>query len=140
MAVLCSEVVDAVLAATDSDVGPELVAGWCSERYRELSNRSRMRHLTRFSELIMPAVINAGTVTVTSGSNTIVGDATARAAWLAIGQDAMVDRFFRVDGQRNWFHITGINGVGDILLETHYVIPFVNSALSITGAGYKVVQ
>lgn len=140
MAVLVSQVVDAVLAAVDSDAGPQLVAGWCSERYRELTNRSRFRHLLRLGELLVPAVVTSGTVTATPGSPTIVGDATARAAWAALGADAIVDRYFRADGERNWYRIVGLTGAnGDLALATAYVSPF-NGADPATDAAYKIVK
>lgn len=140
-AVAVSQVVDSVLAAVDSDAGPELVAGWCSERLRELTNRARFRHLLRLSELIVPATIgtinSGGTVTVTNGSRLIVPDATALAAWQSAGAAALTDRFFRIDGQRNWFHIVGFDNA-NLLLETHYVAPFSTASSPIAGAGYKI--
>jgi len=66
----------------------------------------------------MPAVITAGTVTATQGSRTIVGNATARAAW---PPDTVVDRYVRLDGRRNWYRIVGTDGSGDLVLESSFV-------------------
>jgi hypothetical protein len=138
MAVLVSEVVDAVLAAADSDAGPQLIAGWCSERYRELTNRAKFHHLLRIAELITPAVLTDGTVTVTASSALVVGDATARAKWTA-NHDDVIGRYFRVDGQRNWFRVAGVQPSGDLRLESPYVIPFATAPASVAGAAYKLV-
>jgi hypothetical protein len=138
MGVLVSEVVDATLGAVDSQVGPQLVATWVSERYRELTNRSRMRHLLKRGELVLPAVIDDGTVTVTAGSRVVVGTSTARTAWAAVADD-IVGRYFRVDAQRNWFRIAGRDGSGDLILESEYVRPFSTADDPQSGAGYKVV-
>lgn len=140
MGVIVTEVVDAILGAVDSEAGPQLVAGWVSERYRELTNRAAFRHLLRFVELTLPAVLDDGTVTCTTGSPVAVGDATARAAWAALGTDALTDRYFRVDSERTWYRIRGRTGAnGDLLLETPYVANF-NGATPATDAAYKVVK
>lgn len=137
MAVLVSQVVDAVLGAVDSSAGPQIVAGWCSERYRELTNRSRFRHLLKVGELVMPAAVIAGTVSLTAGSNIVTGDATAKAAW-ALLASSIIDRQFRASSQRNWFRITGINGSGNLILESNYVTPFGTAPATITGVGYVI--
>ncbi len=134
------EVVNAVLAAVESDAGPDLVAGWCSERYRELTNRASFRHLLQEHELVMPAMVDDGTVTATSGSAVLVGNAAARTAWAALGTEIDDGRFVRIDGQRNWFRIAGVSGSGpDLLLTTPYVAPF-DGAPSVAGSAYKLVK
>lgn len=135
-----SQLVNAVLASVDSDAGPELVAGWASERLRELTNRANLRWLLRFAEFVAPATIIDGTVTVTLGDEVIVGDATARAAWAAVGSADIAGRSFRIDGQRNWFTVTGLSGSNDLLLEASYVTPFVDASTTVTGAGYKLAK
>ena len=131
---LVTEVVQAVLAAVDSDAGPNLVAGWCSERYRELTNRASFRHLLREYELTLPALIDDGLVTATPESTILVGDATARAAWAAAGPEALTERVVRIAGQRNWFRIVGMSGQ-DLLLESGYVAPF-GGAPAVADFGY----
>lgn len=136
MAVTVNEVVDAALSAVDSEAGPQLVAGWVSERYRELTNRARFRHLLKAGELVMPAVITEGTVTVTAGSTVVVGTTAARAAWLAAQP---IGRYLRIDGQRNWFRVTGLNGAGDLILASPFVLPFDGATDPLTGAAYRLV-
>lgn len=135
MAVLVSAVVDAVLAAVDSECGPQLVAGWVSERYRELTNRARMRHLLKVGELVMPAVVTAGLVTVTSGEKVVEGDTDARTAWAAVSA-SIVGRYIRIAGQSNWFRVAGLTSDNDILLETPYVLPFSGSDDPIEDSAY----
>ena len=139
MAVTVQEVVDAALAAVESEAGPQLVAGWISERYRELSNKVRFRHLLKHAELTLPALIDDGTVTLTVGSNVVVGTATARTAWLA-DPEATSGRFFRVDGQRTWYRVNGLTGVGDLILDTPWQVGHQGTASPLTGAGYTLVE
>lgn len=93
------EVARQALTAVGSDAGVLLATKWASERYRQLSNRTKFRHLRRIGELVIPADINAGTVDCVEGSDVIVGDATAVAAWTP----DIVGRYFR--GRRNWYRI-----------------------------------
>jgi hypothetical protein len=119
MATTVEDVVNAVLAAVECDAGPELVATWVSERYRELTNRTRCRHLLRFTDLVMPAAVIDGLVTVTAGSPVLVGDTDARAAWAALGT-AIVGRHIRLANQRHWYRISGTTGDGDLIVT----VPF----------------
>jgi hypothetical protein len=119
MATTVEDVVNAVLAAVECDAGPELVATWVSERYRELTNRTRCRHLLRYADLTVPAAVTAGLVTVTAGSPVFVGDTDARAAWAALGT-ALTGRHIRLANQRHWYRIVGTNGDGDLIVN----VPF----------------
>ena len=114
------DVVNAVLAAVECDAGPELVATWIGERYRELTNRTRCRHLLRHAEVVVPAAVSDGLVTATSGSPVLVGDTDARAAWAAIGPVAIVDRHIRLAEQRHWYRIAGTTGAGDLILTSPF--------------------
>lgn len=129
MSVTTGEVVNAVLASLSSDVGPDLVAGWVSERYRELTNRSRFRHLMKTGELVLSAVITTGTATATQISDIIVGNAAARTAWAA----DIIGRYIRIDGRRNWHRVTGRTPSGDLMLES----PFTEATGS--AVAYKLV-
>lgn len=139
MAVTAEEVANAVLAAVGCDAGPQLCTSWLSERYRELTNRARFRHLLNYGELVLPAMIDDGTVTVTAESDIVVGNATARAAWGA-DPEAVVGRFIRIDGQRQWFQVSGLNGSNDLVLTTPWVLPFDGGTSPLSGAAYKLVE
>jgi len=121
MATRVEHVVAAVLGSVECDAGPELVATWCSERYRELTNRTRCKHLLRFAEVVMPAAIDAGLITVTVGSDIAVGNAAAQAAWAALG-DEILDRSLRIAQQRPWLRIGGVTGGGNLKLASPVIL------------------
>lgn len=88
---------------------------WVNDRYAELAGTIRLRQLRRLGELTIPAVVTAGTVTVTEGSPTVTGDATAVAAWSI----SMTGRFFQID--RVWYRIRTVDVANDTLtLESDY--------------------
>ena len=97
------EVARSALSATGSEAGLLLAIRWASERYRQLASRTKFRHLRQIGELLIPADITAGTITITEGEDTVTGDATALAAWT----DDLVGRYFR--GRRNWYRIEAVN-------------------------------
>lgn len=131
------DVVNAVLAAVECDAGPELVATWISERYRELTNRTRCRHLLRHVDIEMPEAVTTGLVTATDGSDVLVGDTAARAAWAALGDAVLVDRHVRINEQRHWYRIAGRNGSGDLLLTANFVQ---GSTSDVSAVAYTLAQ
>lgn len=98
------EVARSAITAVGSDAGLLLAIGWASERYRQLASRTKFRHLRQVGELVVPAAISDGLVTVNEGERTVTGDATAVAAW----SDDLVGRFFR--GRRSWYRIEAVSG------------------------------
>ena len=86
---------------------------WVNDRYADLAATIRLRHLRRLGELTVPAVITAGTVTVTEGSRTVTGDATAAASWSI----TMTGRFFQID--RVWYRVQTVSGT-TMTLEADY--------------------
>ncbi len=133
---IVEDVVNAVLAAVECDAGPELVATWVGERYRELTNRTRCRHLLRSVDLVMPAAVTDGLITVTEGSPVLVGDTDARAAWAALGT-AISGRHIRLANQRHWYRIAGTTGDGDLIVTS----PFAPMTEAPTDPiGYTLVQ
>lgn len=70
-----------------------------------------------------PSPVTAGTVTATLGSNQVVGDATAAAAWAAIGLvNPITTQQFRI-GQGTIYNIIAFDGVNTITLDRLYVDP-----------------
>jgi hypothetical protein len=70
-----------VLAAIDTTAGHLLCCQWVAQRYTQLCSRARFRHLRRVGAVMLPAPVTDGTITIAEGSDTVVGDATASAAW-----------------------------------------------------------
>jgi hypothetical protein len=103
------DVARSALSATGSEAGLLLAIRWASERYRQLASRTKFRHLRQIGELVIPADITTGTITVTEGEDTVTGNATALAAW----SDDLVGRYFR--GRRNWYRIEAVNQTTGVL-------------------------
>lgn len=128
------DVARAALRDVGVDVGILNAEAWVQERYEELTAR-RMKHLERRASLRIPAVITAGTVTATSGSADVVGNATALAAW----SPTLVGRYFQlVTGDTTWYRIVRLNYSGATLVSLELDQPY-NSTTS-AGATYRIVQ
>lgn len=96
----------AVDVSAERPIGTPVVALWVMQRYRELTNRTRFRHLRRVGVLNIPAAINTGTVTATLGSTAVTADAAAQAAITAAGgASAITDRFIRLSSNAVWYEI-----------------------------------
>jgi hypothetical protein len=120
------------IAAVNSRANILLAARWASLRYQEVAAKYRLRHLRRVGETVVPGAVSAGTATTTRGSATVVGDATARAAWFAI--KAEIDagqRAFR--GATVWYSVQGLTPANDLMLVTPYAED------GGTSAGYMLV-
>lgn len=110
-----AEVARQVLAAVASPAANHvLVSQWVARRLRELQSRSRMRHLRRIGTINIPAEVTTGTVTGTRGSAVLTGDATAVAAWQAIGRASLLGRHIRLSGHTTWYEL--IDWDGDTVL------------------------
>jgi hypothetical protein len=122
------------LAAVDTDAGFLRAVDWASDRYRELTNRSRYRALRKVGEIVVPAKITTGTITTTRGSNIVTGDATAQAEWV---QHDLVRRHFRASPGRAWYEIEGMV-VSGATTTLRLKSPFSENAVS--GGAYEIVQ
>jgi hypothetical protein len=126
------DVARAALGALDTDASLLRAAKWAAERYRELTNRSRFRHLMRTGEIALEPPVTAGTVTVTPGSVSIVADATAQAAIAVVGN--IVGQFIRC--QVAWYEIINyVAATGTIELKSPY-----SETASGAGTGFRIVQ
>ncbi len=126
--VTVGEVARSVLAALDTQAGHLLAAQWVADRYRRIASRVRFRHLRQVGELTIPAATTTGTVTVTQGSRTVTGDATAQAAWAALAPGT----YHFCISVAPWYAVESIGT--SLLLQSAYV-----EATS-AGAGYTLVQ
>ncbi len=123
----CEDVARAALAAVNSDAGIILAEQWVNERYANLAARTTLRALHKTAELIVPAVISIGTVTIASGAGVVTGDATAIAAW---GTE-LVGRYIQL--HTAWYEIAGVVN-GTLELAGTY------SEDTVTATSYRIVQ
>lgn len=115
------------VAAVGVDTSYLLVCDWVSERYGELANRVReMRHLRRRGSVFMPAPVETGLISVANGSNIVVGDATAQAAW----SQALRGRYLRIS--ITWYRISEVIATS-LMLDT----PYSEETVSLTS--YRIV-
>ena len=123
------DVARGTVASLGSDVSWQLVIQWVDARYKNICRRVRMRHLRQVAELVLPAAVSAGTLSVTQGSQTVTGDATAKAAW----SNAMRGRHLRV--LNDWYEIAEVNQVTKVItLHTSYI------GATGTGLSYAIIQ
>lgn len=98
------DVAVAVVTEANLDGALLLAHRWVNERYREYCLTAKGRHLRRHGEIVVPALIETGTVTATRGSATVTGNAAAVLAW---GQK-VVGRHLKV--RTVWYRIIGLDG------------------------------
>lgn len=97
-------------------------------RYQELATGRRMLHLRAIFDVVVPALINAGTMTITQRSNIVTGDATAQAAWTKdiVGRYVLVKSAF--------YKIADLQPDKTIILTTNYI------ETTVTAGGYKIID
>lgn len=110
------EVARAAISGITTNAGLFHAIRWCNERYRQLTSRVKMRHLRRIGEVVIPVPVTAGTVTITRGSDIVVGDAAARTAWAAV--DGLGDLTWYIRVRRVWYVVVGTTDTGDLKLES----------------------
>lgn len=117
-------------AITDLGVDSSLLAvKWANDRFQELVSTRRIKPLRTINELVVPANLTTGTVSVTQDSTSVTGNAAAVATWTP----DIIGRYFRVDSTNEWYPITGFTG-STLKLGT----PYVGSTDS--SASYKIVK
>jgi len=136
------------LAAVGSNAGLLQAIKWTSDRYRQLSNRGKLRALRRIDQLVIPAAITDGTATFTRGTDIVTGDATAQAVWRTgisvVNSDnapnsidqSIVGRYIRY--RRVWYKVTNLepDGLGGVQIRLHNPVAEDSS----TAVNYKLVQ
>lgn len=122
------DVARSALGSVDSDAGLVLVSRWVNERYRELTTRTRFRHLRRLGEVTLPEPVDDGAITATRGSKIVTGDATAQTAW---ANTDLVGRFLRV--RTSWYKIVD-QKAASIVLASEF------GEETATAAAYKIYK
>lgn len=127
------DVARAAISGIATNAGLFHAIRWASERYRQLTSRVKMRHLRKVGEIVIPAAVDDGTVTITRGSDVVVGDATARTAWAALDQVGDGTWYIRV--RRVWYVVAGRDpSTGDLTLQS------IVSEDSTSDTTYKLVK
>lgn len=122
------DVARATLAAIDSDASFRLACQWVAERFRQVASRARLRSLRKYGSLNIPAPFLSGAVSVTRGSFSVTGDATASSSWT----EGVVGCHLRVSTA--WYEIVSWNGTDTLTLDGPYAED------DATGAGYRIVK
>lgn len=114
------DIARSVKSEMDSDVNLEIVAQFVSQRIQQVYAGSKFKSLRRYGELDLPAAIgsidgsNGGTVTVTPGSNLVIGDATAASVW----NESLAGWFFRVFPLHVWYRIAKFDPPATLTLDS----------------------
>ena len=87
-----------------------------------------IKPLRKTYELVIPAIINTGTVSVTSGTRTVTGNSAAQTAWAS---KEFVERYFRTDDDNPWHKIAYVSGT-TLQLVTEY------TGDTVTDGGYTI--
>ena len=113
------DVARSAIAAIGSSANLAHAIRWTSDRYRQLSNRGKLRALRVVDQLVIPAAITDGTATFTRGSDIVTGNATAQAAWVSAVSTANADnesnppivgRYMRY--RRVWYKVVALESDG----------------------------
>lgn len=111
------------LTASDDDV--LLIGSWVSTRWQEVGNANTLRTLRRGGELVMPAPVTDGTVTVTQGSDQVLGVGTGFTT-------EHEGQFFKA--RAVWFEIATVISATELHLKTEYTED------TTVGAGYHIIK
>lgn len=105
------EVARHLAGVTASNEDAMLVGTWVSQRWQEIANANTLRSLRRGGELVLPAPITDGTVTVTQDSTQVVGVGTDFTSELE-------GRFFK--SRTVWYEIEQVVTPLELRLKTVY--------------------
>lgn len=123
-----------VQAAISSEADYLLIAQWISDRYAQVAAKARFRHLRRIGAFTAPALIDAGTVSVTTGTFVVTGNSTAIAVW----SPDIVGRHFR--GNNAWYEIASFNTDDTITLKTAYTEDTITAGTYVIAARYIILD
>jgi len=125
------------LTGMTAGVSPRLAQKWINYAWRDLVNAREWSFLIAEGGFDAPLLIDAGTVTVTQNSPSVVADVTAAAALNAVvaAVPILTARQFRVGQGGSIYNITAWNnGTRTLTLDRPFLEP------SDTTAGYSVYQ
>lgn len=109
MTVTVDALVRDIIGSTKTSAGSPLIIRWINNRYTELVNRVKFRHLRQVGELSLPALVTAGTITATRGSATITPDATAQAAWVTSPGVSTAHEHWYLRANTTWYRVASID-------------------------------
>lgn len=112
---------------------PQLAQKLVNRAWRDIQDTRQWSFNLVQGNLTTPAVVTSGSITAVQGSASIVGDATAAAAWLAIGAPALIQRQFRVVSGPI-YNITAFDGVDTLTLDRVY------AESNFSAATYQIYQ
>lgn len=125
------ELVRSIVGSVPAGIGGPLAAKWIDERYKEMVNRVKFRHLRKIGELSLPALVSDGTVDTTRDSKNIVGTSTTWAT--APGTGTLTGEwYFR--GRNAWYVIAAVGTDTALSLATIF------SEDDLDEAGYRIVK
>lgn len=144
--VTVDEVARETLNAVGSNAGIIQAIRWASQRYRQLAQRGKMRHLRVVGEVVIPAAIGAedgqGTITATRDSQIVTGDSDAQTTWRGVadpdqqGRSGLAGRYFRY--RRDWYRIEDLEDDSAGGVQLRLTSPIAEE--SSTDVTYKIVQ
>jgi len=114
MATTVDTLVRDLIASTNTSAGSPLIVRWANNRYQELVNRVKFRHLRQIGELSLPALVDTGTVSATRGSTTVTPDATAQAAWLTSPGVASHEHWY-LRTNTTWYSVASVDALAATL-------------------------
>jgi len=110
------EIVRDLLGSLATSAGAPIAARWVNNRYQELVAKVKFRHLREIGELLVPAVVDDGTVNVTRGSTTVTGSGTS---WTTdIGNGAQT--YWYIKPASAWYKIASVDSDTQITLATAF--------------------
>jgi len=110
------EIVRDIQASGPNDISGLSIARWIANRYREMVSRVRFDNLISEAELLLPGVVDTGTISATRGSTTVTGDSTTFVT--EVGSGSQTQYWFRA--QSAWYKISTIGGETSLTLATAF--------------------
>lgn len=120
------KVAQSALTAVGSSAGRVLAGTWVNERYQELIGTIRFKHTRKLGSIDLQATVTAGLATFTQGSRSVIGDATAQAAW----RDEHIGWFIRTGVV--WYPVVGREG-NSLLIATPFAEDTATNASYVLG-------
>lgn len=109
--------------------------GMVQSAWKLICAERRWSFLRAEANIPIPVAVTAGTVTVTQFSGVVVGDATAAAAWAALGLGIPItDRQFRLGAGSPLYNVLAFDGANSITLDRVYTEP------TQAGIGYTIYK
>lgn len=113
--------------------GPLLAQDWSRNAFRKVAERRTWSWLTAQGQFLFPALVSAGQASFTRLSPFVVGDATAAAAWVAVGI-GLVGRQIRISSMAPIYTIAAFDGVNTLTLDQPW------GAATNAATGYLIYQ